>query len=125
MLRKEIFQPGRASLPARARSVHFQMEFLMTLTNANTGKSSGMTFQQYMRRPVYKVQCHTMQIAQQLCGLQPQQGKGRITALSTSDTDGLTRFRCLPGHRTDAAKSLRLRVAHHVKQLRREAALMV
>ncbi len=96
MLRKEIFQPGRASLPARARSVHFQMEFLMTLTNANTGKRSGLTFQQYMRRPVYKVQCHTMQIAQQLCGLQPQQGK-----------------------------SLRLRVAHHVKQMRREAALMV
>ncbi len=97
----------------------------MKLTNANTGKRSGMTFQQYMRRPVYKVQCHTMQIAQQLCGLQPQQGKGRMTAMSTSDTDGLTRFRCLPGHRTDAAKALRLRVAHHVKQMRREAALMV
>ena len=87
-------------------------------------RSRDMSFEAWMRRPVYKAQCLTMSIAYQICGVHSLPDRGRATAYGDERKDGLSRFRCLPPYRDTAAKSLRRQVADHIKAMRREAALM-
>lgn len=75
----------------------------------------GISFDQWMRRPVYKVQCYTASIAHSLCGVKKQPGLGLATFFGTQDATGLTKFRCLKSYRDDAANDLRNRVAQHIK----------
>lgn len=85
----------------------------------------GISFEEWKRRPVYKVQCFTASIANQLCGLStPPLGMGLATVLGDS-ADGLRTFRCLPPYRDDEGKALRLRVARTIQRMRRESALKI
>src|SRR5450830_899857 len=83
--------------------------------------ASGMSFEQWKNRPVYKAQCHTESIARQLCGIHLRPGEGLGMVLGERRADGLTLFRCLPPYRDEAAKGLRRRVAEFVLSERRKA----
>jgi hypothetical protein len=72
-----------------------------------------------MRRPVYKVQCYTASIANELCGVQIQPGQG-IASILGNDGEGLHTFRALAPYRTPQARELRSRVAQVVKTQRSE-----
>lgn len=67
------------------------------------------TFEQWLKRPVYVVQCHTMRRARDLCGL----------------VDGqylpIDKFRCLPGYRDRYAQTLRNMVALSIRMDRLKA----
>ena len=96
--------------------------------NTNPAKlastASGIGFDKWMRRPVYKAQCFTFSVARELCNINLKPGQGLATVYGEADTQGLSLFRCLPPYRNAQAKQLRNRVAAHVKEMRREAALM-
>ena len=83
--------------------------------------ASGMSFEEWKNRPVYKAQCFTASIAHMLCGIHTRPGEGRVSAYGDPGKEGLNLFHCLPPYRNEAAKSLRNRVAHHIKQMRGEA----
>lgn len=83
----------------------------------------GVSFEQWMRRPVYKVQCFTAALAYELCGIRKAPGQGYVSVLGAKNA-GLSKFRCIAPYRDNEANDLRLRVARHVKAMRREAALM-
>ena len=77
-----------------------------------------MTFDQWLNRPVYKIQSHTFKLAQQALGmpqLKPSQG------VATRGDHVLATFRAFPQYRTPEAKALRQRVAAMVR-LERAAA---
>lgn len=85
----------------------------------------GTSFEEWKRRPIYKVQCLTASIANQMCRLpKPPLGKGMATVLGDS-TGGLGTFRYLPPYRDEEGKALRLRVARAIQHMRREAALKI
>lgn len=77
---------------------------------------SACNFEQFMRRPVYKVQCFTTRIARQLVGIHVPNGQGLASAMDA--ISGLHTFRCLSPYRDDAGKLLRARVARHIRTLR-------
>lgn len=85
----------------------------------------GISFEEWKRRPVYKVQCFTASIANQLCGLPKSPlGMGMATVLGDS-AGGLSTFRCLPSYRDEEGKALRQRVARTIQRMRRESALKI
>ena len=81
--------------------------------------ASGMSFEVWKRRPVYKVQCFTADIANQLCGVRLKPGQGIAVVLGVPDAQGLDMFRALAPYRTPAANKLRSRVAERARELRR------
>ena len=84
----------------------------------------GLSFEQWKHRPVFKVQCQTYKIAASLSGLTQSVGCGSRT-LSGPNASALQGFRMLAPYRDQEANALRLRVARHIKAMRREAALLV
>lgn len=86
--------------------------------------ASGMGFEEWRRRPVYRTQCFTFSVARQLCGINLKPGQGLAMAIGDTSGQGLDEFRCLPPFRTEQAKELRDRVAAHIKELRREVAVL-
>lgn len=80
----------------------------------------GISFDQWKYRPVFKVQCQTYTIAASLCGLTQTVGCGSRT-LSGLHSVALQGFRMLAPYRNQEANALRLRVARHIKAMRREA----
>lgn len=80
--------------------------------------ASGLDFDEWMRRPVYKTHCITFRIACRLCGVEPRPGEG-LRTVHGQESEGLARFRCLPPYRTEAANKLRLLVARHIKMMRK------
>lgn len=85
--------------------------------------ASGMGFEAWRQRPVYRVQCVTFRIAQMLCGVALQPGKGRASCFDDPRSAGLDYFRCLSAYRTPQANALRKQVAHYLKLWRRKAGL--
>ena len=84
----------------------------------------GISFEQWKNRPVFKAHCRTYKIAAELCGLTQSVGCGSRT-LSGEHATALQGFRRLAAFRDPGANALRLRVARHIKEQRRESALMV
>ena len=84
----------------------------------------GVSFEDWKHRPVYKVQCFTYKAAAELCGLALSAGSG-CRCLSDQGANALQGFRKLAAYRDNEANALRTRVAHHIKSMSREAALMV
>ncbi|CAN7582730.1 hypothetical protein [Acidovorax delafieldii] len=84
----------------------------------------GISFEEWKNRPVFKTHCRTYQIAARLCGLTESVGCGSRT-LSGEHATALQGFRQLAAYRDHEANALRSRVARHIKELRRESALMV
>jgi len=82
--------------------------------------ASGMTFEQWKRRPVYVVQCFTARIANELCGIRLLPGQGLALVFGAHGNHGLDTFRALRPYRSQAANALRTRVAAHVRTLRRQ-----
>lgn len=80
--------------------------------------ASGLSFEQWSRRPVYLAQCKTFEVAKSLRGIQLEPGKGLALNRDRPD-DGLTTFRCLPAYRTPAASALRNEVAKLVRAQRK------
>ena len=69
------------------------------------------TFEQWLNRPVYKVQVHTAQIAKQILGLPDAD-------LATSTNHPMMLLRPLPGYRSAQSLALRKRIADIVRQSR-------
>lgn len=76
-----------------------------------------MTFEEWLRRPVYLVHCETTEYAKQLCGLDPRVN----LALSKDSPHALATFRARPEYRTPQALALRKRVALHFRKKHRAA----
>lgn len=87
--------------------------------------SSGLSLQEWKRRPVYKVHCFTFAIASELCGVRRTAAKGLVSTLTSGDADALSLFRALSPHRSAVANQLRDCVAAEVRALRRELLTMV
>lgn len=87
--------------------------------------ASGMSFEAWKRRPVFKVHCYTFDIARQLCGVRRRPGEGFVRVHGKPDAQGLVMFRALAPFRTCASQQMRNRVAQHVRALRRELQTMV
>ena len=71
-----------------------------------------MTFDQWLNRPVYKVQVHTFNILRQILSLPAGN-------LATFGEHPLLHFRVLPAHRSAYSLALRKRVADQVRESRR------
>lgn len=80
----------------------------------------GISFDQWKLRPVFKVHCRTYRTAAELCGLTQSTGCGS-RGLSGPHATALQGFRQLAPYRGPEANALRLRVARHIKAMRREA----
>jgi hypothetical protein len=80
--------------------------------------ASGLSFEEWRRRPVYLAHCKTFSVAQALCGIQLLPGQGRATALN-GDSMGLSSFRALRPYRTPEGISLRNAVAREIRSQRR------
>lgn len=87
--------------------------------------SGGLSFQEWKRRPAYKVHCFTFAIASELCRVHRRAGTGLVSTLSSGDAGALSLFRALSPHRSAAANQLRDCVAAEVRALRRELLTMV
>ena len=83
--------------------------------------ASGMAFQEWQRRPVYRVHCATFRIARELCNVALPQGMGYASAFGVEDESGLSTFRALAPYRSAAAKLLRCQVAKALIQSRARA----
>lgn len=71
-----------------------------------------MTFDQWLNRPVYKVQCYTFSRALKLIGMEsPANGGG----IATKGPHILDTFRAFPPYRDESAKVLRSMVALSVR----------
>jgi len=68
-----------------------------------------MTFEQWLNRPVYKVQCIAFRKAKELCGIDPNSN------LATRGASVFDTFAALPGHRDKYAQVLRDMVALSLK----------
>ena len=73
-----------------------------------------MTFEEWLNRPVYRVQVTTARELARLIGLDPN------AAIATRGDHPLLHFRLLPQHRTPQALALRQMVADRMRALRRE-----
>ncbi len=73
-----------------------------------------MTFEEWLNRPVYRVQVTTARELARLIGLDPN------TALATRGDHPMLHFRLLPPHRTPQSLTLRKLVADRMRTLRRE-----
>ncbi|MFN9476595.1 hypothetical protein [Acidovorax sp.] len=80
-----------------------------------------MYFEQWRHRPAYRAHCFTASVANALCGIAPQVNMGSI--LNHPSYEALAGFRQLAAFRPKASSLLRLQVARHIKQLRREKTL--
>ena len=85
--------------------------------------ASGMSFEEWRRRPVYATHCKTFKVAQSLCGIQLGPGLGLATVLNGDDGTGLSTFRCLPAYRTPQGNRLRDAVAKEIRNQRHSRAL--
>jgi hypothetical protein len=73
-----------------------------------------MTFEEWLNRPVYRVQVTTARELSSLLGLDP------LAAHATTGDSPLMHFRVLPAHRTARSLALRKLVADRMRALRRE-----
>ena len=73
-----------------------------------------MTFEEWLNRPVYRVQVTTARELSRLLGLDP------LAAHATRGDHPMLHFRLLPPHRTPQALALRKLVADRMRALRRE-----
>lgn len=83
--------------------------------------ASGLSFEDWRRRPVYKAHCNTFSVAQALCGIRLAPGQGLATELH-GDSTGLSSFRALRPYRTPEGISLRNAVAREIRNQRRALA---
>lgn len=72
-----------------------------------------MTFDQYLRRPVYKAQVYTCNVAKQLLGMPGGD-------IATTTQHPIMLLRLLPAHRCAASLRLRKAVADLVRQKRQD-----
>ena len=79
------------------------------------------SFEVWKNRTVYKAQCKTAAIANQLQGIKLIPGQGIASILDFTKQDALVFFRALKPYRNEAANALRLRVAEYVRAQRRAA----
>lgn len=70
-----------------------------------------MGFEAWRQRPVYRAQCATAALANELCGIRLQPGQGLALPLGDTRYDALTLFRALRPYRSAAANALRTQVA--------------
>lgn len=70
-----------------------------------------LTFEQWLNRPVYKVQVYTAQLCNSLMGLP-------AGALATPVDHPIMLLRLRPGHRPPASLALRKQIADQVRHLR-------
>ncbi len=80
-----------------------------------------ITTEQWKHRPGFKVHCQTFDIAVKLCGLTQSRGFGSRSLFDGPHGTALQYFRMLAPFREPEANELRLRVARHIKAMRREA----
>jgi hypothetical protein len=73
-----------------------------------------MTFNEWINRPVYRVQITTTREMLRLVGLDP------LAAHATKGDSPLIHFRAVPAHRTACSLALRKLVADRMRLLRRE-----
>ena len=73
-----------------------------------------MTFEEWLNRPVYRVQVTTARELSRLVGLDP------LAAHATIGDSPLLHFRVLPAHRTARSLAIRKLVADRMRVLRRE-----
>ena len=78
-------------------------------------------FEQWKHRPGFRVHCQTFDIALTLCGLTQSRGFGTRSLFDGPHGTALQYFRMLAPFREPEANELRLRVARHIKAMRREA----
>ena len=78
-------------------------------------------FEQWKHRPGFRVHCQTFDIALTLCGLTQSRGFGSRSLFDGPHGTALQYFRMLAPFREPEANELRLRVARHIKAMRREA----
>ena len=78
-------------------------------------------FEQWKHRPGFRVHCQTFDIAVKLCGLTQSRGFGSRSLFDGPHGTALQYFRMLAPFREPEANQLRLRVARHIKAMRREA----
>ena len=78
-------------------------------------------FEQWKHRPGFRVHCQTFDIAVKLCGLTQSRGFGTRSLFDGPHGTALQYFRMLAPFREPEANELRLRVARHIKAMRREA----
>lgn len=84
--------------------------------------ASGMSFNDWRRRPVYVAHCKTFAVARVLLGIHLEPGQGLATHLN-DDESGLSTFRCLRPYRTPQGNRLRNAVANEIRTQRRNRAL--
>lgn len=78
-------------------------------------------FEQWKHRPGFRVHCQTFDIALTLCGLTQSRGFGTRSLFDGPHGTALQYFGMLAPFREPEANELRLRVARHIKAMRREA----
>ncbi len=81
--------------------------------------ASGLTFEEWQRRPVYLAHCKTAAIARAMCNVQTQPGHGLASSFGETDHLGLDTFRALAPYRTSQAVRLRNQVAKAIKNGRK------
>ena len=91
----------------------------MTRTSSTPSfADSAMSFEQWMRRPVYVTQCKTFSMAKSICNVELKPHEGLAMRMDRID-DGLATFRSLPQYRSQAARALRNKVAQAVRNERK------
>ena len=78
-------------------------------------------FERWKHRPGFRVHCQTFDIALTLCGLTQSRGFGTRSLFDGPHGTALQYFGMLAPFREPEANELRLRVARHIKAMRREA----
>lgn len=81
--------------------------------------ASAMGFEAWRRRPVYRAQCATAALANELCGIRLQPGQGLAIRMGSPDYDALVLFRALRPYRSAAANELRRDVARVMRERRK------
>lgn len=76
------------------------------------------SFEEWKNRPVYKVQCMTASVTNELQGLKLIPGRGIASIYDPQKQDALAFFRALKPYRNEAANALRKRVADHIRAQR-------
>ena len=80
-----------------------------------------ITTEQWKHRPGFRVHCQTFDIALTLCGLTQSRGFGTRSLFDGPHGTALQYFGMLAPFREPEANELRLRVARHIKAMRRQA----
>lgn len=85
--------------------------------------ASGLSFEEWKHRPVYRAHCRTTHIARQMCGVDVREGQGYASRSGGDQGTGLDTFRALAPYRSAQATRLRAKVAAEVRTQRKEGRL--